>query len=237
MLSNFSLVCTFDFISFRSFSSTLKDNHSCTLYMRDGSSKCPVDYEYEECRYSGSFQSGLVLHQFHPFQGPGCYNNEVASGSFLSLLHSLESFGLGRGYSGISLHAHQVSRAHLQGRSRLGVGGWSGGKGRGWSQSLGTSLTAARFRRSGNMAASLGRCCSRRTGSLATGCHGDYHRLGGGGTWTRAARMGRGHGIRLHQFGFRSLCILPEMSTWWHFTMFLTVEMTAWVKLKFKVTL
>lgn len=135
-------------------------------------------------------------------------------------LHSLEGLGLGRNHNRGGTHPGQVPRAQFWGRAGLGVGvrgrrggGWCTGCT--WFKGLGGTLGVARWwlREGGCLAIFLKGCHSRNTGSLAPGCHVVHHGLSGGGAWARAAGARWGKGVGLHQFGFGSFCILPEIST------------------------
>lgn len=132
---------------------------------------------------------------------------------FPSPLHSLKGLGLGRDHNRSSPHAGQIPRAQFRGRAGLGVGGKRRGGCRTRFRGLRDCLIVARWRLSegGSFAVVLESCHCRNTSSLASVCHVVYHGLGGGGAWARAARARWGQGIGLHQFGFGSLCILPEM--------------------------
>lgn len=133
---------------------------------------------------------------------------------FSSLLHSLEGLSLGRDHNRSGPHAGQVPRTQFRGRAVLGVGGSHGGLWRTTFRSLGNSLNVA-------LAVFFEGHHSWNTGLLASGPHVVHHGLGGGGAWAGAARARGGEGVGLHQFGFGSLCILPEMKTrlhdfcWW----------------------
>lgn len=128
-----------------------------------------------------------------------------------SLLHSLESLGLGRDHNRRGPHALQVCWAKFGRRAGLGVGsnGWS----RTRFRSLGDCLSVGRWRLriSRGLAVFLeGRHCRNAT-SLDPGSHVVNHRLSGGGAWAWAVGAGRGEGVGLHQFGLWSFSVLPEI--------------------------
>lgn len=134
----------------------------------------------------------------------------------LYILHSLESFGLRRDHNWSCPHAGQVPRTQFRGRAGFGVGGRRGGWCRTGFRSLGSCLNVARWRprQGGGLAVYFVGSHSWNTGSLAPKPHVMHHGLGGRGAWARAAGAGWGEGVGLHQLGFGSLCILPEMSIW-----------------------
>ena len=133
----------------------------------------------------------------------------------LQLQNSLGGLGLGRDTNSFGPHVGQLPCVQFRGIVGVGVWGWNRDRCTGFRSLVNCQIVARwRVREGGGLAVFLKGRHSRNTTMLASGPHVPYHRLGRGGVWARAASAGWWQRVGLHQFGFGSLCILPEMRIW-----------------------